>query len=372
MERAFIFELKERLVDPAKFIQIILGPRQVGKTTGVMQLQKLCPDKKITYVSSDSQFTHHQEWLKEEWMKANLEEKSAVLIIDEIQLINGWSQIIKALWDENKRKKKLFHVILLGSISMDIHQGLSESLAGRFELTTVSHWSFLESKKLLPKLSLEQYLKLGGYPEPIKMKDEQRALAYVQTSIIDAVITKDILQNVTVKKPALFRQCFELACSYGGQVMSYNKILGQLQEGGNVDLVKYYLSLFEKAFLIKCLEKFSGNILKKKASSPKMIPLAMAFMEVFGPTEEGRKLEVAVGQILLQNFASVFYWQDKQNEVDFIIKKGKSILAIEVKSGRKRERQGLSAFSKKYPAAKTLLISKENFLDLIKLVSHQL
>jgi predicted AAA+ superfamily ATPase len=173
---------------------------------------------------------------------------------------------------------------------------------------------------------------------------------------------------VTVKKPALFKQTFELACCYGGQIISLNKLLGQLQEGGNIDLVKYYLSLLEKAFLIKTIPKFSTNNLQKRGSSPKIIPLALALMDLFEVEDKGRIFEVAVGIELLQHFDQVYYWRDKNDEVDYIVKIGKKIIGIEVKSGNKRQLQGLNAFAKKFPTAKTLLVTEENFTSVVEIV----
>ncbi len=181
------------------------------------------------------------------------------------------------------------------------------------------------------------------------------------------MITKDILQNASVKKPALFRQTFEIACLYAGEVVSLNKFLGQLQEGGNVDLVKYYLSLYQKAFLLLTLEKFSTNRIQKKASSPKLLPAAPAFLSLFGDSDRGRRFELVVGLALIQRFKQVYYWREGNKEVDYVIKRGKDLIAIEVKSGKKGALRGLSAFSQKF-SCKTLVVIEENFSQLGELI----
>ena len=372
MKRSFVFTLFQRLHGPNNFIQIVLGPRQVGKTTGVLQLQEMLPSYTIKYENADSIFGMHIQWLKNQWIEARISRKTndkLVFIIDEIQNIPNWSKIIKGLWDEDKKRGEPFYVILLGSSSLELHQGLTESLVGRYEKVYVPHWNFRESKELVPELTLKEYLKYGGYPAPLLLKDELRKKTYLKESIIEPVISRDILQNATVKKPALFKQTFELACRHAGEILSLNKFLGQLQEGGNVDLVKHYLNLYQQAFLLKTLEKYSTNKIQKKGSSPKLIPLALVFTSLFEEVDYGRKFELMIGQELLHHYDDVFYWREGQYEVDFVIKKGKKVIGIEVKAGKKRDTKSLEVFNTKFNA-KTLLITEDNFLQIHQLIEN--
>jgi predicted AAA+ superfamily ATPase len=371
MKRAFVDHLKTTLLESPKFIQVILGPRQVGKTTGVLQLKDELTSFHFIYENADLVFSSKIEWLKSLWINVRGEAKKypkVVLVIDEVQSIADWSKVIKGLWDHEKKEKTLFHVVLLGSSSLELHQGLSESLAGRFEMTYVGHWGYQESKKLSPEMTLDNFLNYGGYPELLLIKDEKRRLNYLKNSIVEPVISKDILQNVGVKKPALFRQVFELVCLHAGEILSLNKLLGQLQEGGNVDLVKYYLRLYEQAYLIKTLEKFTTNKIQMKGSSPKLLPRANALLGVFEDISRGRKFEVMVGCHLLEKYQHVFYWREADKEVDYVIKLKNKIIAIEVKSGRKKDFKGLEAFSKKFPC-KTLLLNEDNFEQIDELIS---
>lgn len=370
MKRAFVSNLKERILTKPKFIQVILGPRQVGKTTGILQLKQELTSHQFIFENADSVFSSKTDWLKTIWIEARARHKTnpnIILAIDEIQSIPDWSKVIKGLWDQDKNVSSSFHVILLGSSSLELHQGLTESLAGRFEMTYVPHWSFIESKELKKEISLDDYLNYGGYPELLMIDEEERRQSYLRNSIIDPVINKDILQNATIKKPALFKQSFEIACMHAGEILSLNKFLGQLQEGGNVDLVKHYLKLYEQAYLINTLEKFSTNKVQKKGSSPKLIPAANALMGIFDDIERGRKFETMIGNHLIQKYETIFYWREGDKEVDFVIKLKNKIIAIEVKSGRKRDGRGLEAFSKSFKNAKTLLITEENFemIDLL-------
>jgi len=370
MKRDFVLQLETRLMESPRFIQVVLGPRQVGKTTGVNQLREEFKDKGFLFENADAIFSSQAQWLQDLWIKVRLmrrENKDVILAIDEVQSIPDWSRIVKGLWDQDKKDGLNFHLILLGSSSLELHSGLSESLAGRFELTYVPHWSWSESKELKSDVTLDEYLDYGGYPELLKFDHSDRRQSYLKNSIIDPVINKDILLNATVKKPALFKQSFELACLHAGEVLSLNKFLGQLQEGGNVDLVKHYLKLFEQAFLLHTLEKFTTSKIQKKGSSPKLIPAANALMSLFDGIDRGRKFEVMIGNHLISKYQNVTYWREGDREVDFVVKLPRKIVAIEVKSGRKRANTGLEAFLKHFNA-KTLIITPDNFQTIDELI----
>lgn len=355
----FVTDLRKRLEEKGPLIQVILGPRQVGKTTGIRHCQELLKADTV-YVSADDLPVHGRLWLIEQWQKARTKGRGTILIIDEIQKIGNWSETIKKLWDETRRGD--IKVVLLGSSSLELQRGLTESLAGRYEAIQVHHWNFHESRTIR-KLPLEQYLEFGGYPGSYALlKDEERFRNYVLQSIIDRVIDKDILSLARVKSPALFRQSFEILCSYPAQEISFTKLLGQLQEGGNVELVKYYITLFEGAFLIKALQKYSTKPIKTRVSSPKILPMCPALTLVSAkPHETGRQLELAVGALLARNFRNLHYWRDGANEVDFIAEDKTGLYAIEVKSGRRKSSHGLDVFLKRHAKAKPVFIDLENF-----------
>lgn len=360
---SFINTLQARIEANTDLVQVILGPRQVGKTTTTLKLLEEHYQTKSIYVSADSVFNADHGWLRTNWQLALQEQK--ILVIDEIQKCFNWAASIKALYDETKRKKKRLTCILLGSSSLEIQKGLSESLTGRFQLIQIQHWNFAESK-LGYGLSFDDFLHYGGYPGSYKLIETNDWYDYVKNSIISTVVEKDILQFNKVKNPALFRQAFELLISYPAQEISYTKLLGQLQDRGNVELIKHYISLYEGAYLIKTIEKYSPKPIKVKSSSPKIIPLAPALVllpirNTFSTEERGRAFEALVGAQLVRTGEDLFYWREGKYEVDFILKKGRRLWGIEVKSGRKKSLTGLDVFKRKFPDAQAVIITTDNY-----------
>ncbi len=359
----FINKLDSSLLMKNELLQVILGPRQVGKTTTVLKYLNEKHEDHFLFYSADEVFNASANWIVEIWSKARGEKK--ILVIDEIQKCENWSAVIKKLWDEDKKNKNYFHCILLGSSSLEIQKGLTESLTGRFQIHYAYHWNFQESRKAYD-LSFQDYLKFGGYPGSYILKNKSEWVKYVKQSIILTVIEKDILQYNNVKSPALFKQAFEIIMSYPAQEISYTKLLGQLQEKGNVEIIKYYLSLYEGAFLLKVLEKYSAKKLITKSSTPKILPLApclyyIELQDEYRPEEKGRVFELVVGAQLVRTGESLYYWREGAEEVDFVLKKGRKLYAIEVKSGRKKSKIGLVKFKAKFPEAIILIITPDNY-----------
>jgi predicted AAA+ superfamily ATPase len=360
---SFTDTLQDRIDSSTALVQVVLGPRQVGKTTTTLKLLEERYAGRFSYVSADSVFNADAGWLRSNWEQALRENK--ILAIDEIQKCFNWAETIKALYDQTKREKKFLTCILLGSSSLEIQKGLSESLTGRFQLIRVSHWNFAESHRGY-NLSFEQFLHHGGYPGSYHLIGSNEWYDYVKNSIISTVVERDILQFNKVKNPALFRQAFELLISYPAQEISYTKLLGQLQDKGNIELIKHYISLYEGAYLIKTLEKYSTKPIKVKSSSPKIIPLApaLSYLPVranYSADDLGRAFEALVGAQLVRTGEELFYWREGSFEVDFVLKRGRSLWAIEVKSGRIKSSKGLSAFKERFPQSKLAVITLENY-----------
>lgn len=377
IELAVFRHLAEDVKAHPDFIHVILGPRQVGKTTGIHQFIELIKDQVVHYMSADSLVPFDRSWFEKQWIQLKTQSSDGILIIDEVQKVEGWSEVLKKLWDEQARLKKRLKVILLGSSSLEIQRGLSESLTGRFVLHQVHQWNHRESKEAY-NLSLEDFLLFGGYPGSYPLRrDRVKWLSYLNHSIIDTVIGKDILQLARVKSPALFKQSFDLACAYGGQEISYTKLLGQLQDRGNVELVKHYLELFEGAFLIKQLYKYSAKKTLSRSSSPKLLPLCPALYSVtldakFNHEQRGRAFEIAVGCELSRWPGQLYYWREKNDEVDYVHKFGNQLNAIEVKSGRKKSSRGLIKFKENFPNSNALIVTPENYETILTKVRAQL
>jgi predicted AAA+ superfamily ATPase len=377
--------LAERLVEPRRFVQVVAGPRQVGKSTLVQQVtaQLRVP---VRYVSADEPTLRGPDWISQQWEAARLEatgKAGAVLVLDEIQKIPAWSETVKRLWDEDTRKKRPLKVILLGSAPLLIAQGLTESLAGRFETLRLPHWSYTEMRAAFG-WSLEQYLYFGGYPGAAPLiENPARWSSYIADSLIETSISRDVLLLSRVDKPALLRRLFELACRYSGQVLSYTKMIGQLQDVGNTTTLAHYLDLLAAAGMVCGLPKYAGDAARSRASSPKLQVLNTALMTVtagISPSEarsdrefRGRLIESAVGAHLANAAAvgecELYYWRDRGQEVDFIVKAHSRLTAIEVKSGRAPQAHpGSAAFAAAFKTKRTLLvgsdgISVEEFLS---------
>lgn len=363
-ERAFVAKMEGRLNGDMPLIQVLVGPRQVGKTTGVRQLLERVKGR-FFFANADGVLVSDQNWLIEQWQRALALGDGALLVVDEIQKVSNWAESVKALWDAQPGRLK---VLLLGSSSLQLQSGLKESLAGRFELTRVYHWTFAEMHRAFG-YGLERYLSFGGYPGAVRFEEDlERWYTYMKESIVEAVIGKDILQNRRVANPALFRQAFEILCHYPAQEISFTKLLGQLQDRGNTDLVKYYIELYGGAFLIYALQKYSAKEWLARSSSPKILPACPALYTMASGKRDdaerrGRVFELAVGAELVQFPGEIYYWREKQAEVDFVYKSHGQLYAIEVKSGRKKSTKGLDAFVAKFPQAGRVLITPENFLQ---------
>ena len=362
---SFIETLKSNL-SAGNLIQVVQGPRQVGKTTGVLYFLK-SQKKTYHYISADGVLENEISWILNEWQKA-CDKKVTYFVVDEIQKINNWSEIIKKIWDEKLRSKqhKKIRFILLGSSSLKIQKGLTESLTGRFQVINVYHWNFLETKKLI-SISLEDFLKVGGYPGSYKfIKKRDMFESFIKSSIIEPVINMDILPFSSIQKPALFKQVFNILCSYPAQEISYTKLLGQLQNKGNTDLIKTYISFYEKAFLFRSLEKFSSKAVKIKSSTPKFLPLSPCFSLLSQQNQSpGRSFEATVGAQLLRLPGDLYYWRERNREVDFVFCFRHKIYGIEVKSGKKKFSSGMEVFLNKFKEARPVFIDKDNYKSFL-------
>ncbi|MCL2088314.1 MAG: ATP-binding protein [Oscillospiraceae bacterium] len=374
-KRKLVKQITERLNEPRRFMQIVVGPRQTGKTTAVLQaLEEL--NLQTHFVSADDPSLNSAEWLRNEWQQARLLAKSgeAILVIDEIQKIKGWSSIVKLLWDEDNRTGSDLKVILTGSSSLLLQKGLTESLMGRFEILYSPHWSYTECKEAFG-YNLDDFLFFGGYPGAAALiKDESRWARYIGASIVEPTISQDILMMEEVRKPALLRSLFMLGSGYSAQELSYTKMLGQLQDAGNTVTLAHYLDLLGKANMLTGLKNYSGNQIRTRKSSPRFMVYDTSLMTyadgtnrrrfLDNPTDKGRLAESAVGAYLLargkEEGFEVYWWRERNFEVDFVIKKGNQVTALEVKSGRVKNTGGGLVFKQQYPQALSLVIGSTN------------
>lgn len=374
-KRHIVNTIVKQLKQDLPVFQVIIGPRQVGKTTAAQQIMQDINLPHI-YASADSPLPLGPEWIESQWryaMKKSEQENQAVLLVlDEIQKVEAWTEMIKILWDQEKFNKRI-KLLILGSSALLLQKGLTESLAGRFFIHNAFHWTYPECRDAFD-WTLNEWLFFGGYPgAAIFRQEESNWKSYVRDSLIETVLSKDVFQMQTVTKPTLLRHLFSLAATYPAQIFSYNKMLGQLQDVGNTTTLAHYLDLLETAFLVSGLEIFSQGSIRKRGSSPKLILWNNALinalsLKTFEQAQDdhswwGRIVENAVGAHFIQHLPSiewsVSYWREKSLEVDFVLSNGNNVFAVEVKSAIAQSTQGLSAFRKKYPKSKQIIIGPD-------------
>ena len=381
-------ELLRRLNEPRRFLQVVAGARQVGKTTLITQV---AAKTRLPYciASADEPTLRGLDWLETQWevarvLAAKAGKGGALLVLDEIQKIPNWSESVKRLWDEDTRFRRPLKVVLLGSAPLLIQRGLTESLAGRFEILPLPHWSFPEMRSAFG-WTLDMYLFYGAYPgaEPLT-RQPARWSRYIRDSLIETTIARDVLLLSRVDKPALLRRLFELGCIYSGQILSYTKMVGQLQDAGNTATLAHYLELLAGAGMLTGLQKYAGSAARQRGSSPKLqvfntalitAQSGMTLAEARANREFwGRLVESAVGAHLVNASAGgacqVFYWRDRNREVDFVVQADKRIVAIEVKGGHARHAlPGMTAFAQAFQPTRKLLVggdglAVETFLSM--------
>lgn len=372
--------LKTRMEEPRRFIQVLAGPRQVGKTTLVQQFvqQTNIP---VLSVSADLVEPTNKEWIILQWetvrSKMRIQQLTEyILIIDEIQRINDWSAVVKREWDADTQQGINIKVILLGSSRLLLKDGLTESLFGRFELIRMTHWTFAEMHEAFD-FSLDEYIYFGGYPGGATLRsDESRWLDYMQHAIIEPGIEKDVLMTKRILKPALMRQLFEIGCSYSSEELSFTKVLGQLQDAGNVTTLSNYLYTLSEANLLGGLQKYAKDKARRYQSSPKFMVYNTALLSALhgkgfdaereSPERWGRWVESAVGAYLLNQAEiygyNVYYWRENNDEVDFVLEnRNKELLAIEVKSGHRIDNAGVHVFEQKFHPIHTFIVGSNAF-----------
>lgn len=386
-KRAEYQTIRARLKEPRKFIQVVMGPRQVGKSTVVKQvLQDL--NEPYQLFSADNVPASNTGWVSNCWaavrsLKESKGLESMILVIDEIQKISNWSEVVKKEWDDDSFHDRNIKVLLLGSSRVLLERGLSESLGGRFEEIRMTHWSFPEMRDCFG-LSLDQYIYYGGYPGAAGLiNDPDRWEQYIQSAVIDATINKDILMNTPIGKPALLRQTFELGVTYSGELLSLNKMLGSLQDAGNTVTLAGYLNLLGESGMLCGLQKYSIDSARRRASISKFQVYNNALKAVYNPysfeqaimdrRSWGHIFESGIGAwIVSQAFVhrfEVFYWRNRNDEVDFILRKKGAIVAIEVKSDAEKNTKGLNVFRDTFHPKSAFIvgdggISAEEFLTM--------
>lgn len=373
--------LKERIIESRKFMQVLAGPRQVGKSTLVGQVLSHV-NIPYTMEVADAVAPTDSDWIRRIWESARATmmlrgEKEYILVIDEVQKIDNWSEVVKREWDADTRNKVNLKVVLLGSSRLLLKKGLSESLAGRYELIRMPHWSLREMQEAFG-VTLDEYIYFGGYPGPAHLiKDEHRWRKYIKDSLVAPAIEKDVIMTSNIYKPVLMKQLFELGCGYSAEILSLTKLMGQLQDAGNVTTLAGYLEILDECTLLTALHKYANDEARKRGSVPKYQVYNNALLTAYkgrgfvtdrtDTQTWGRWVESAVGAHLLSMADELdyelYYWreparskEEKDREVDFIIECNGELTAIEVKSGRRRMNSGLPAFVESFHPKRSFVV----------------
>ena len=368
-------DLIMRLQEPRRTIQVVAGPRQVGKTTLVKQvLQQLSTPSR--FFNADGVEPDDKDWIAARWEEVRAlmhfnQYQEMALVIDEVHKINNWSEQVKREWDADTFNDVNIKVVLLGSSRLLLKKGLTESLAGRFEILSMTHWSFQEMQEAFG-WDINQYVYFGGYPGSAPyVNNEARWRKYMRESIIAPAIEKDVLQTTYIYKPALMHQLFHLGCAYSGELLSYNKMLGLLQDAGNATTLVNYMEVLGESKLLTGLPKYVMDASRKYRTIPKLqvynnalltaLTEGVSYEKVFtDPQLWGRWVESAVGCYLLDKAdeldCDLFYWREDNEEVDFVLRRADKLLAIEVKSGKRQSNSGLSTFRQMYNPQHSLVV----------------
>ena len=373
-ERPIVQQVVARMKEPRRFIQVVTGPRQVGKTT-ILKQALAAAGVPHAYFSADAVAGGGLDWIGTAWESARTQfrafgKREFLLVVDEIQKIRGWSEAVKREWDADTFDGVPLKVVLCGSSRVLLERGLADSMAGRFEQIRVPHWTWPEMRDAFG-WTLERHIWFGAYPGAVPLADDaERWAQYIGGSIADATINKDVLVGTSVTKPTLLRQTLELGSAYSGRELSLTKMVGALQDAGNTTTLSGYLALLDTSGLLAGLGKYANDAARRRASVPKMQVHNSALRNfwagrsiasaVTDPEEWGRCVESAVGAHLLsQSFAggfNVHYWRDGDLEVDYVLRRGDTLAAIEVKTNAESSTDGLAEFRRRFHPAASLVV----------------
>jgi len=355
-------------------IQLLTGPRQVGKTTLLLEIAAEFGDRAV-YAAGDEPDAALPGFWDRQWAQAEERAKHgpAVVLLDEVHQLSDWAARLKGQWDRARRRRIPIHVVATGSSALRVATGSRESLAGRFERLTLSHWpaaSLAETFHRSPRDAAHDLIRFGSYPGAVQYQsDFPRWRAYVRDAIIEPAIGRDVLALGAVRRPALLRQVFAVAAGSPAQIMSLQKMQGQLQDSGALETVAHYLGLLQDAYLIAPLEKFSTQVHRRRSAPPKLVVLNNALLAAThsnGAPDPGREperfgfwVENACLAFAVNQGQQVSYWREEPQEIDAVFAGSWGEWAVEVKTGRfdAQSLRGLLEFCRRHPAFKPLVIS---------------
>jgi predicted AAA+ superfamily ATPase len=371
--------LVERLRAPAPGrIQLLSGPRQVGKTTLLLELAEELGAAAL-YAPADAPEAVLPGFWERLWDQA--EEVAgkagrAVVLLDEAHLVPDWAGRLKGVWDRLRRKKLPIQIVATGSSALRLASGSRESLAGRFERITLTHWSaasLAQVFKLSPEVAALTIVEEGSYPGAFELRsDRARWSAYLRDAIVGPAIGRDILALAAVRRPALLRQVFGACASSPAQIVSLQKIQGQLQDAGALETIAHYLALLEEAYLVAPIQKYAARAARRRNAPPKLVTLSNALSAAVDPRgAPSQKAEPDRFGAWVENAClahawnagqQVSYWREEPLEVDGILEGSWGSWAIEVKTGgfQASDLKGLLELTRRHRALRPLVICEQS------------
>lgn len=374
-------ELLRRLSEqPPARVQVLTGPRQVGKTTMLLDIAERWGEFGV-YLAGDAPEAALPGWWEAQWRRVvDLARRGrALLLVDEVQYLPQWSRLIKSAIDEAYRLDLPLHVVISGSAALAVNTGARETMAGRFERLVLRQWTPRDMARafgLEQDEAVERYVRFGSFPGSTGIIDDlPRWRSYVRDSIMDPAIGRDLMALQPVRKPALLRQVYAVATGHPAEVISLQKIAGSLSESGTSETIAHYLQLLDEAYLVSALPKHSSKEIRRRASPPKLVALNNALLAAAlsshpptsadNPELWGRWVENAVIASAIAAGQTVHYWREEPNEVDAVCSGSWGNWAIEVKCGSytTKDLAGLLEFCRRYPEFRPLVVCTQGNED---------
>ena len=370
-----------RLAEPAPGrVQILTGPRQVGKTTILLDLAREWGDAAI-YLAMDSPEAALPGWWEVQWRRAVqlAGTRKSVLMLDEIQYLPNWTRLVKSAIDQVYREKLPLHIVVTGSAALELGSGARETMAGRYERLVLRQWNardLAQAFTISPRQAVDTYVRFGSFPGGMGLlADLARWKAYMRDSIIEPAIGRDILVLEPIRKPALLRQIFAVCVGHPSEILSLSKIAGSIADAGTLETVAHYLNLLDEAYLVSTPRKYSAKEVRRRASSPKVLPLSNAFLASStidtppspesDPANWGRWVENACLAFALGCEQSLHYWREEPLEVDAVLSGTWGNWAVEIKTGdyTSRDLAGLFEFCRRNTDFQPVVLCDEAHVD---------
>lgn len=354
---------------------IVQGVRRCGKSTFLTQLieRYMLEPQRCAFVNfEDPALAQHLESSLLDaivTLFSEIHPKGALyFFFDEIQVVEGWQRWLRTQLERPTRN----YFTISGSNASLLSGEFSTVLTGRHLTITLYPFSFQEAQRALKDIDLAQYLKKGGFPEPLQRQDGSRLLK----QYFDDIVERDIRERVGSRSSMPVRQTIQMAYESVGSELSLRRVSGAA--GVSVETAGSYLTAAESAYLLLSCPFFAYSLRKRNARNKKYYPIDPGLRRaVVTKTGEdlGKLFENMIFIELARRFSEIFYWRDK-GEVDFIVvtRSDPTPIQVSLKTPQDRHYKALEYFYESFPnASEALIITEENLaesLSEIERLSH--